>query len=299
MRNKGDWMILIAALIGGAGFINVKYLLDWGFDPFQVMLGRFALASVCIALVYHKELNKITKKEWKAGGMLGVILSAMFILLTVGLQHTTPSVNAFLCNIQAVIVPFICWIAFKQKPTRNCMAAAFFTFVGVALLSVTSDFRLDFGAGLSLASAFAFSFQMAFIGKILEECDSVHIALVENVVVAVVSLVIVCIRGNTVPAMTAGAVGNFVIVGVLCTGLYFVLQSVGQKHTTANKTAIIITSESIFAAICSMIFYGERMNARGYIGCVIIFAAMMLAELPLQKKPKERRLWVDREPQMK
>lgn len=299
MKNKGDWMILLAALAGGAGIVSVKYLLDWGFDPFQVMLGRFLFACVCLGLVYHKELKKITKKEWKAGGMLGLLLSAMFVLVTVGLQYTTPSVSGFPPNMQAVIVPFICWVAFKQRPTKNCMVAAFFTLIGVAMLSITSDFRLDLGAGLSLAAAFAFSFQMAFIGKILEDCDSIHIALVENAVVAVVSLVLVCVRGRAMPPITPSAVINFFALGVFCTGLYFVLQSVGQKHTTANKTAIIITSESIFAALFSLFIYGERMSMRGYFGCVIIFAAMILAELPFQKKSKETEIEVDSELEMK
>ena len=163
MKNKGDWLLLLAAFIGGGGFISLKYLLDWGYDPYQVIFGRFLMASAVMCIVYHKRLKKITKKEWKVGTILGALLAAMFLLMTVGLLYTTPSVNAFLVNIPAVIVPFICWGVFKQKPTKNHFIAALMTLIGVCCLSLTSDFRVDLGAALSLLAAVAFSMQMALV----------------------------------------------------------------------------------------------------------------------------------------
>ena len=281
MKNKGDWLLLLAAFIGGGGFISLKYLLDWGYDPFQVIFGRFLMASVCMCLAYHKRLKKITKKEWQVGGILGALLAAMFLLMTVGLQYTTPSVNAFLVNIPAVIVPFICWGVFRQRPTKNHFLAAGMTLVGVCCLSLTADFRIDLGAALSLLAAVAFSLQMAFLGNLTEGCDSVHIALTENMATLAVMMVIVTFTGWDMPALTLPSLGNFFFLGAFCTAAYFALQSVGQQITSPNKAAIIITSESIFATFFSAILYGERMSLRGYLGCVIIFAAMALAE---QKK---------------
>lgn len=276
-------MLLLAAFIGGGGFICLKYLLDWGYDPFQVIFGRFLMASICMCMVYHKRLKKIIKREWKVGGILGVLLAAMFLLMTVGLQYTTPSVNAFLVNIPAVIVPFICWGVFKQKPSRNCFIAAMMTLVGVSCLSLTADFRIDLGAGLSLLAAVAFSLQMAFLGNITEGCDAVHIAVAENLFTLLVTAVIVTFTGWDMPSLTLPAFGNFFFLGAFCTAAYFALQSAGQQITSPNKAAIIITSESIFAAVFSALLYGERMSLRGYLGCIIIFAAMALAEQPAKE----------------
>ncbi len=276
-------MLLLAAFIGGGGFICLKYLLDWGYDPFQVIFGRFLMASICMCMVYHKRLKKITKREWKVGGILGVLLAAMFLLMTVGLQYTTPSVNAFLVNIPAVIVPFICWGVFKQKPSRNCFIAAVMTLMGVSCLSLTADFRIDLGAGLSLLAAVAFSLQMAFLGNITEGCDAVHIAVAENLFTLLVTAVIVTFTGWDMPSLTLPAFGNFFFLGAFCTAAYFALQSAGQQITSPNKAAIIITSESIFAAVFSALLYGERMSLRGYLGCIIIFAAMALAEQPAKE----------------
>lgn len=276
-------MLLIAAIVGGGGFIGVKYLLDWGYSPYQVMLGRFLVASVCLSLFYHKKYFQITKKEWKTGGILGVLLTATFVLLTVGLQYTTPSINAFSCNTQAAIVPFICWAVYRQRPLPSCFQAAFLTLFGVALLSVTEDFRIDFGAILSFGAAAVFSIQMVFMGKAVRECDSVNIALVEHLTVTAISFFIVGVTRIHMPPLNGLVTGSFLYVGIFCTAVYFVLQCVGQKYTSANKTAIIITSESIFAAILSALFYGERMGWRGLVGCAMIFASMLLAEKPMGK----------------
>ena len=278
MKNKGDWMLLLAAAVGGGGFISLKYLLDWGYSPYHIIFGRFLVAVCGMGLFYFRQIPRITKREWKTGGVLGAMLAAMFLLLTMGLQYTTPSVNAFLSNIPAVIVPFLCWGIFRKRPNRNCFVAAGMTGVGVAMLSLTADFRIDLGAALSLGAAVAFSLQMAFLGNLTEDCDAIHIALAENITVLVIAAAVVLLAGQAIPPLTLPAAGNFIFLGAFCTALYFVLQSIGQRITPPSKAAVIITSESIFAAILSARVYGERLSVRGVCGCVLIFLAILLAE---------------------
>ena len=159
-------------------------------------------------------LLKITKKEWKVGAILGTLLASMFVLMTIGLKYTTPSVNAFLTNIPAVIVPFICWGVFKQKPSKNCFFAAAMTFAGVAMLSLTEDFRMDLGAVLSIAAAFAFSLQMAFLGNLTEGCDSVHIALTENIATFAVMAVLAFKKVHPIIIICLSAAAG-ILAGVL------------------------------------------------------------------------------------
>ena len=166
----------------------------------------------------------------------------------------------------------------------SVILAAVVTVIGVAMLSVTDGLRLDLGAVLSFGASIAFSLQMALMGRMIADCDSVHIALVENAVVAVLAFFISLIMGGDVPPLSLGAVGNFLNAGILCTGVYFVLQSVGQRYTSASKTALIITTESIFAAVISAVLYGERLTLRGDVGCILIFGAVLLAEAPLGRK---------------
>ena len=123
-----------------------------------------------------------------------------------------------------------------------------------------------------------------FAANLTKGCDSVHIAIVENLSTLAVMTVILMFTGWDMPPLTLPAFGNFFYAGAFCTALYFVLQSIGQQSTAPNKAAIIITTESIFAAVFSAILYGERMHFRGYLGCAVIFAAMALAEKPVQER---------------
>lgn len=282
-QKKGDLLLLLAAAIGGTGFVSIKYLLDHGFTPFQVIIGRFLIAVLFLCLIYWKQIRKITLDEWKAGFVAGGLLFLLFALMTVGLKYTTPSVNAFLTNTPAVMVPFLCWIFFRKKPTKYYLIAGLITIIGVGLLSVTDDFSFDYGAMLSLASAFAFALQMTLMGEYTQKYNTVSIALAENISMLLFAVVAVLVEGHAMPSITTIAIGNLILLGVFCTGLYFLFMSVGQKYTTASKTAIIISSESVFAAIFAAML-GERLTLRGYIGCVLIFMAIIVAENPFHRK---------------
>ncbi len=277
MANRGNRLILLAAALGGMGFIGLKVLLNTGYTPYQIIFGRFLIASAALSVIYGKEYSKITKSEWCSGAVAGVFLMSMFVLLTVGLQYTTPSVNAFLCNIPAVLVPFICWIFFRQRPRKKELGAGLLTVIGVAMLSVTDGLRLDLGAVLSFLAAVAFAFQVAFLGRFLVGKDALHLALAEHLTVLVLAFALTCFTGWKMPAFQWSSLGHIAYVGLFCTAAYFVLQSVGQKYTSASNASVIITTESIFAAIFAAVFYEERLSLRGYIGCALIFAAVLWA----------------------
>ena len=76
---KGDFFLLIAAMIGGLGFVFIKYLLEWHFTPFQIIAGRFLIATLFLYVIYHKELRQITIQEWKYGSILGILLFLLFV----------------------------------------------------------------------------------------------------------------------------------------------------------------------------------------------------------------------------
>lgn len=280
---KGDIMLIGASVVGGTGFVFLKYLLEMQYSAFQIIMVRFLIATILLCIVYHKQIKHITVQEWKHGTILGIFLFWVFALLILGLQYTTPSVNAFLGSLPAVIVPFILWGIFHKKPDNICFISAAFTMVGIAILSDTNGLHGGIGMLLSFGASVAFAFQMTFMDKFLKQGDALHLALVEHIVVLVLSFIVVLKQYNIAfPAITLSALKYFLLLGIVCTAIYFVLQSVGQKYTKPSNAAIILTTESVFASIFAAILYGERLSLREYTGCAIIFFAVVLAE----KKPK-------------
>ena len=277
-EHKGESLLFLAAFIGGAGFVSMKYLLECGFSPFQIIAGRFLIGTVFMLLVYGKRALPQNKETWKAGGVVGFLLFSLFSLMTIGLQYTTPSVNAFLANTQAMLVPFLAWVFWKKKPTKRMLVGALITFIGVYLLSVRKDFSLDLGAVLSFSSAVCFSLQMILLGNYVKRLPPLPLAFIENGMVFLLSLVVALLGRKSFPILTIGIWGNFLLLGIGCTALYFVLQSVGQQSASPSKTAIIITSESVFTVLIAGLLYGERLDVKGYFGCALIFFAVLLVE---------------------
>jgi len=277
-EHKGETLLFLAAFIGGAGFVSMKYLLEWGFTPFQIIAGRFFIGTVIMLLVYGKKALPQNRETWKAGGIVGFLLFCLFSLMTVGLQYTTPSVNAFLANTQAMLVPLLAWIFWRKKPTSLMVWGAVITFIGVCFLSVRGDFSLDFGAVLSFLSAVCFSLQMIILGDYVKRLPPLPLTLIENGVVFLLSFLVALFGKKPLPLMTLGAWGNFLLLGIFCTAIYFAFQSVGQQSASPSKTAIIITSESVFTVVIAAFFYGERLDFKGYFGCALIFFAVLLVE---------------------
>lgn len=275
---KADLLLLCVAAIGGSGFIGMKYLLEWGFSTFQIISGRFFVACLFLVVCFFPYIKKIKKEEIKAGFLMGLFLFGVFCFMTIGLHYCTPSVNAFLTNTQAVLVPFLMWIIFKQRPEKHNFLAAVIAVIGIGFISMEGSFSMSLGAFLSLLGSVCYALQMVVTGKFSKQCNPICLTIVEDFTVLIFASLFAVFLEGSLPPITMQAAGVFAGIGFFCTGVCFLLQSIAQKYTTEAKTALLISSESVFAACFSALLYGERMKLQGYIGCFLIFCAIVLAE---------------------
>jgi drug/metabolite transporter (DMT)-like permease len=277
-KKKGTILLFIAAAIGGLGFVLMKNLLDSGFSPIQCVAGRYIFAVAFMCLFYIKELKNITKEELNGGSLMGALLFLLFVMLMEGLKRTTPSVNAFLSCTTAIMVPIILWIGYKKRPDKYVVIGAFMTIFGVAMLSLNEQFEINLGAVLSLGASVMLGMQMVVMDKYVEKCNPARLTIVESVVVMVLSIVSALFSGEAVPKISETDIVMFALAGVLCTFVYFLFISISQKCTSPTTTSIIITSESVFAAFASALFYGETIGLRVVAGGLLIFCAVIIAE---------------------
>ena len=286
--------LILVTVIWGGGFVASDMALE-SMKPFQIMMVRFLLASVLMGLVSLGQRNR--KEEVvnrtgaiKAGILMGVALFIGFSLQIianqrgkvkkkiVALQYTTPSKNAFLTALNVVIVPFIAFVILKKKIGAKGIIGAILSVIGVALLSLNGNLTLGLGDALTLICAIGFAFQIFFTSEFVKKYPASVLNMVQMITAFILSAVSMVVFGETDFQVTTQGWLSVLYLGVISTTLCYLLQTACQKYVDETKAAIVLSMESVFGTIFSIIILHEIITPRMVIGCVIILAAVILSD---------------------
>lgn len=282
--------LILVTIIWGGGFVASDMALE-SMTPFQIMTVRFFLAVVLMGLISIKSLKGITKEEVKAGGLMGIALFAAFALQIIGLQYTTPSKNAFLTALNVVIVPFIAFVILKKKIGAKGIIGAFMSVAGVALLSLNGDLTVSLGDGLTLLCAVGFAFQIFLTGEFVKKYRATVLNFIQMATAFILSVIGMFCTGETNFQVTSKGWLSVLYLGVVSTTICYLLQTASQKYVDETKSAIILSMESVFGTLFSIIILHEVITPRMVAGCVIILAAVIisnLSETQETQKPQEQ-----------
>jgi drug/metabolite transporter (DMT)-like permease len=279
--------LILVTVIWGGGFVASDMALE-SMGPFQIMVVRFLLATVLMGLISNKSLRGIKKEEVLAGGLMGVALFTGFAFQTVGLQYTTPSKNAFLTALNVVIVPFISFLILKKKIGVKGLIGALMSVVGVAFLSLDSNFSLGFGDGLTLICALGFAFQIFLTSEFVKKYRATVLNFIQMATAFLLSIVCMIGNGEVRFEVTAKGWMSVLYLGVISTTVCYLLQTASQKYVDETKAAIILSMESVFGTIFSIIILHEIITLRMVIGSIVILAAVVISNLSeIQEQTQE------------
>jgi len=300
MKFKGDISLLTVALIWGSGFVATDLALG-NLTATQVMAVRFVIAAIFIGVLFGRRTRlAFDSLTIRRGIFLGVFLNLSFLAQTVGLVYTTPSKNAFLTAVNVIIVPFIAAVFARgsHKVERSGVIGALLAIVGIGLISLNLDGTVNIGDLLTLLCAVGFAFHIYFTGDFVRRgSDAIALTILQLSTAAVLSLAAVGVEtlfglgqvkasANVNLALSILAA---VYLGLLSTGVAFLLQTVAQQWTTQTRAAILMSTESVFGTLMSALILHERLSSRAIIGSAIVFAAILVAELgairPVQPGP--------------
>lgn len=278
-----DLMLLIVAVIWGTGFIATEYAIDANLNPIHIMAGRFSIAALTLLVFVAKDLKAVSKKEWISGSIAGVFLFLGFYFQTFGQSMTTVSNSAFLTATNVVFVPFIAWLLTRHRPKTKVFFLAFLTFIGIAVLTVNPAGPLAISVGdfYVFLCAIAFATHIAYVSVAVRGNNPLRITFIQMLVAAVLSLAGAAILNPEVTASInfAAALPSVLFLGLFSTCLCFFMQTSAQKRTTPGKTGIILSTESLFGTIFSIVLGLEPLTAKIIIGGLIIFTSVVLTEV--------------------
>ena len=283
---QGVWKLALAgaAAIWGGSFVVIKGALDV-VPACWLMCVRFGLAALVLGCIFHRRLaQSLDSRHLVAGGVVGVFCGLGFVIQNVGLTTITPGRNAFLTAVYCVMVPFMAWAAFRHRPAASNFVAALLAIGGVGLLSLGDDLSLSLSAGewLTLLAAVFYALQIIAIAHFSRGCDVMALTVIQLVVCSLVALVSALVVGEPLdPSLfvTPDVLAALAYLVLLSSCLCFVLQNLGQSHVPAAQASLLLSLESVFAIIASVVFYGEVVTPRMAAGFAAIFAAVLISEL--------------------
>ena len=272
-------MLFSAALIWGTSFFIMKNALDV-MPVYYLLAIRFTAGAVLLSLVCWKKWKDFTADYLWRGAIIGGCLFLAYAVQTFGLSYTTPSKNAFLTAVYCVIVPFLYWAVMKQRPDRYNIAAALLCVSGVGLVSLNGDLSVNIGDVLTLICAFFYAAHIVAVAKVSPGKDIYLLTIFQFGFAAVYSW---CfgILNETFPVEAIVDPAVFWPLAYLCimaTTVALLFQNVGQIWSDPASASVILSLESVFGVICSVIFYGDKVTVPMAIGFVLIFVAVLCSE---------------------
>lgn len=286
---SGVIALLGATVIWGSAFIAQSVGMD-KIGPFTFQAVRCFLAVVFLfpASALFSKGKPFWKSWadpalWRSGVICGLALFAASSLQQIGLVYTDAGKAGFLTAMYIVFVPFL-GLFLGQKPGRNALLSLIPAIVGLYLLSCTSVSGINKGDVLLLLCAVAFSVQILLIDRHCAGLDGLKLNCIQALVAAVLSVPWALLTETVDASRIASCWLPLGYAGVLSMGVAYTLQIVGQKRVAPSAAALLMSLESVFAALFGWLLLDQTLSTRELFGCAVMFAAIILSQLPERRK---------------
>ncbi len=294
---KGNLMLLLTSLIWGSAFVAQVVGMDH-IGPFTFNSVRNFVGSVFLLIVIPflknnaphdpKEAPATENKNvlLKGGVFCGVMLFIASSLQQFGVLYTTAGKAGFITTLYVVIVPII-GLFLGKKVSKKIWFCVCLAAVGLYLLSIKGDLSVNLGDFLVFLCAIFFSFHILVIDYFSPQVDGVKMSCIQFFICGLLNTVamfifeapsVSAIRMSIIPILYAGA---------LSSGVGYTLQIVAQKDTDPTIASLILSLESVFAVIAGVLLLNESLTLRELSGCVLMFIAIVIAQLPEKAPLKE------------
>lgn len=282
-------LVVIATMIWGGSFVVMKDVVGV-LQPAWLLGIRFTLAGlILLAILRRRVACGFCLRTLGAGVLLGLFDFSAFLTQTVGLQHTTPGINAFLTATYCVIVPFVWWIIARRRPSVFNVGAALLAVAGIWLVSVSGSgegLRIGFGEVMTLVGALMFAVHIVFVSKFSRFADALVLTVIQFLTEGLCGLSVGALT-ESAPALsvfTPAVIAQMAFLVLFASIFAFGAQNLALAHVPPTQASLLLSLESVFGVIFSVMLYGEQVTPRLLLGFVLIFAAITVSEtFPLKK----------------
>ena len=294
-RIQANLLLLLASIIWGSTFV-VQQVATGGLGAIMFTSSRFFLGGLVIfpiAFVQFKRKQrtdrKITQGEWAGMVFTGLALFTAAVLQQVGIFFTTIANAGFLTALYVPLVPVLAFLVLKTSIHWSVWPASIGCLVGTYIMSGAQELHLSVGDIWVISSAFFWATHVLLVGRMATKTQApLVVAFVQFMTVAIAGLIVGVIVEKPVLADFSEAIFGIFYAGVLSVGAGFTLQVIAQRYSPSSDAAIILSGETVFAALAGFLFLGEKLSTAQLSGAALILAGILMVQLlPLYTSKKD------------
>ena len=290
---KNDGMLVLTALIWGSAFVaqsvGMDYIGPFTFNSLRCLLGGLVLLPVIWYMGRKKasgdtqnndkEEQKNKKTLFIGGICCGIALAAASSLQQIGLVYTSAGKAGFITALYILIVPVL-GLFLGKKVGIKTWAGVGLAVIGMYFLCIKEGFFISYGDFLVVICAFIFSLHILISDYFSPKVDGVKLSCIQFWISGVLCAIPMLLFERPTLAAVAAAYAPLFYAGVLSCGVAYTLQIIAQKNTDPTVASLILSLESVFAALTGWIVIHETLSPKELFGCLLVFAAIILAQLP-------------------
>ena len=293
---KSPLLLFLAAFIWGVAFVAQSKAKDYSVEPFTFNAVRNVIGGLtllpCIFFLGKREPKEKKIEEnpkiLLIGGILcGTVLCIASNLQQIGINYTTVGKAGFITAMYIVLVPIL-GIFLKRRAGIKVWISVFLAVAGLYLLCMTEKLSLGKGDALVLLCALVFAIHILVIDHFSPKVDGVKLSCIQFLVCGILTAIPAIILEHPNLSSFSGAWGATLYAGVMSCGVAYTLQIVGQKNMNPTVASLILSLESCISVLAGWIILGQKLSTREIIGCVVMFGAIVLAQLPQKETAREK-----------
>lgn len=282
---KSEILLLVSSIIWGFAFVaqrmGMEHVGPFIFNGVRFALGATALLPFMLVSL-RREGRTGGRTVFASGAAAGVILFLGASLQQIGLVYTTAGKAGFITGLYVVLVPVL-GIATGHRTGRDTWIGILFAAAGLYLLSFTGRFSIAGGDLLVLAGTFFWACHVLLIGSVIGRVNALLLAVIQFYVCSLLSLLVAFIFEPVELGGLKDATIPILYGGFLSVGIAYTLQLFGQRHAPPSHAAIILSLETVFAAIGGWLVLGENIPPRGLLGCALMLFGIIFSQQGLRR----------------